>query len=156
MTETEARDRVYFELANRSVLMAIHGIVAILIGATMMATGAPAPIEATFGPWSRLVLGGWAVAHGLVIVAGVAISRGRLTGWVALLVGCLGLLVWHATLMLAYGVAAFEDEILILAPGESLAAGVVNRGYIPFVYLGYVMLVGAHLITLLRLGPPRR
>lgn len=154
--QIQARDRIYLELANRTTLLALHGWVGILVGLAMAATGAPLPIEEAMGPWARLALGGWGLGFGAILLVGASIGRNRTAGWSALIAGTLGLAFWHALVMMAYADGAFDGGIKFLMPGETLGPDVTNRGYIPFIYLGYVMLVLTHAVTLILLDRPRR
>lgn len=154
--QVRARDRIYLELANRSTLLALHAWVAITVGLAMALTGAPMPIEHDFGPWARMVVGGWAFVFGVIMFIGTVMSYHSLRGWVALVSGTVGLSFWHSLVMFAYIDAAFDAKIVILKPGQHLDPDIVNRGYIPLVYLGYVMLVLTHAVTLILLDRPRR
>lgn len=151
-----AGDQLYLELANRFALLTLHASIGITVGAAMFFTGAPAVVERDFGPWSRTVLGLWAVAFGISLLVGTLKTHFSPAGWVALISGCLGLAFWHSLIMFAYVDAAFDDRIAILMPGEHLDPSVTSRGYIPFIYLGYVTLVVTHAITVILLDRPRR
>lgn len=154
--EKRAYERIMLELTNRTAMMTVHGTMLILIGLTMAITGSPAPIELAWGPWSRVAIGGAAVVIGSGILVGAALTDNSPTGWRALLVGFgLGML-WHLGISVAYVVAVAQTRMAVLAPGEVLDSGITNRGYIPLVYLGYVLLTAIHLRTVRRLGPPPR
>ena len=154
--EKRAYERIMLELTSRTAMMMTHGILLALIGFTMALTGAPAPIEASWGPWSRLALGAVAVASGAVIIFGAAETDNEHAGWLALSVGFTSGLLWHAGLSIAYMVAALQAKIVILSPGADLSSEITSRGYIPLVYLGYVILTGIHARTVWKLGPPPR
>lgn len=154
--EKRAYERIMLELTNRTQMMAVHGTLLFAIGLMMAITGAPAPIEATSGPWSRILLGGAAMAIGLTVLYGTAQTDNTQRGWLALLTGFGFGVAWHASLSLAYAVAAMQAPMAVLAPGEVLDTLITNRGYIPLVYLGYVLLTLIHLRTVWRLGPPPR
>lgn len=154
--EQRAYERIMLELTARTQMMLVHGVMLTLIGLTMVATGAPAPIEAAWGPWSRMILGGAAVAIGLLVLFGSARTDNDHTGWRALTVGFTLGMIWHAGLALSYAVAAIGAPMSILIPGEILSSTVTNRGYIPLVYVGYVTLTAIHSRTVWKLGPPPR
>lgn len=154
--EKRAYERVLLELTNRSLIMGIHGALLVLVGMTMAITGAPAPIEATFGPWSRIMLGGAAVLTGLTILLGSALTDNLLGGWLAQVTGFATGLFWHLAIAVTYTIAAAEVPMATLDPGQVLASDVTNRGYIPLIYLGYVALTAVNLRTVWKLGPPPR
>lgn len=151
-----AHRRIVLELENRTLMLCVHGGVLLILGLMMMFTGAPAPMEAWYGPWSRLVVGGTGFLIGAATLVGVALTDESRRGYSAMLVGTILAALWHAGLSLTYAYAASTSRMELLAPGEPLSAAVTQRGYIPFVYLGYVLLVSIHAVTLARLGPPPR
>ena len=154
--ERRAYERIVLELTARTWMMVVHGVILILVGLTMSVTGSPAPIEAAWGPWSRTLIGGAAMVIGSIILVGAARTDNDGAGWKALLAGFGAGMLWHLGLSAAYAVAAIRAEMAILMPGEILDASVTNRGYIPLIYLGYVLLTGIHLRTVWKLGPPPR
>lgn len=162
MTRTEQRaaerahKRIVLELQNRAAMLAIHGGILVGIGLMMMLTGGPAPSEAWFGPWSRLLLGGAAVFGGGVLLVGVARGDDDRPGWYAMVVGVILACLWHLGLAGTYVYAVATEHLVLLSPGEALDPWITSRGYIPLVYLGYVLLTIVHATTLLRLGPPPR
>lgn len=151
-----ATRRVTLELENRAGMLCVHGGILLMIGLMMALTGAPAPTEDWFGPWSRLAMGGFAMASGAVLLWGVAAGDERKGGWLAMTLGTGGACWWHVGLTATYAYAAIVGRMEILAPGEPLSEAITSRGYIPLVYLGYVLLLMIHNVTLLRLGPPPR
>ena len=64
--------------------------------------------------------------------------------------------IWHVGLALTYAYAATTERMAILSPGEPLDVAITNRGYIPFVYMGLMLLICIHARTLVLLGPPPR
>lgn len=154
--EQRAYERIMLELTNRTAMMVVHGTLLLLVGLTMSITGAPAPLEGAFGPWARILLGGSAMLIGWVILFGAAETDNDMAGWRALVVGFVGALMWHVALAVTYAVAAWQAPMALLLPGETLGAAITNRGYIPLIYVGYVMLTGIHLRTVWKLGPPPR
>lgn len=151
-----AQHRIVLELQNRIGMLCVHGGILLMIGLMMILTGAPAPAEDWWGPWARLLLGGLALAAGGTLLVGVAVSDETRGGWLAMVFGTLTACLWHVGLTLTYTYAAATEKMQILAPGEPLSEAVTSRGYIPLVYLGYVLLVLIHHVTLVRLGPPPR
>lgn len=162
MTRTEKLDaerahrRIVLELENRTLMLLTHGGMLLVLGLMMVLTGAPRPTEEWFGPWSRLVVGGAGMLCGLTALVGVALTDDSRRGYRLLLAGTISGMVWHVGLSLTYAWAVSESRLEILAPGEALDSAISNRGYIPFVYLGYVLLIGIHARTLVKLGPPPR
>lgn len=154
--QERAHKRIVLELGNRTAMLCVHGGLLLVVGLMMALTGAPRPTEDWFGPWSRLVVGGSGLLAGAVILVGVALTDESTRGWRTQVAGTSMAALWHLGLTATYAFAAITERMEILAPGESLADGVVNRGYIPFIYLGYEMLVVIHAVTLARLGPPPR
>lgn len=151
-----AHQRIVVELENRTLMLCTHGGVLLVLGLMMALTGAPAPTEAWYGPWSRLVVGGAGLIIGALMLVGVARTDDTHLGYRALLTSTLLATIWHAGLALTYAYAAATQKMALLAPGEPLSTSITNRGYIPFIYLGLMLLVSVHLRTLLRLGPPPR
>jgi hypothetical protein len=151
-----AKQRIVLELENRTMMLCIHGFILLVLGLMMALTGAPAPTEAWYGPWSRLVVGGIGILIGLTILVGVALTDESPRGYVSQVVGTLLAALWHLGLSSTYAFAAITERMELLAPGEPLSVTVTNRGYIPFVYLGYVMLISLHARTLIKLGRPPR
>jgi len=154
--EKRAYERIMLELTARTSMMMVHGSMLAMIGLMMMVTGAPAPIEASLGPWSRILFGGAAVVFGMTILFGAAETDNEPSGWWALLLGFGSGVLWHAGLALAYAVSAYQSRMMILEPGEVLDAAITSRGYIPLVYVGYALLTALHLRTVWKLGPPPR
>lgn len=154
--EKRAYERIMLELTNRTAMMTVHGTLLFLVGLTMAVTGAPAPIEAAWGPWSRVFIGGAAIIIGIIILFGTIETDNHPAGWKALLAGfSLGVL-WHLGVSTAYAIAAIQARMAVLVPGEDLSSTITNRGYIPLIYLGYFLLTGIHLRTVWKLGPPPR
>lgn len=162
MTRTDAlaaeraKRRIVLELENRTLMLCVHGGVLLILGMMMALTGAPAPTEAWYGPWSRVIIGGLGMLIGSVSLIGVALTDDSRRGYVALLVGTITAGFWHFGLSATYAYAAATQRMELLAPGEPLSSAITNRGYIPFVYLGLTLLVTIHAVTLARLGPPPR
>lgn len=154
--EKRAYERIMLELTARTAMMFVHGAMLAMIGLTMVVTGAPSPIEAAWGPWSRIALGGAALVIGAVILFGAAETDNDPAGWRALMLGFGGGMLWHAVLAGSYAVAAYQTQMAFLLPGETLSASVTSRGYIPLIYLGYVLLTALHFRTVWKLGPPPR
>lgn len=154
--ERRAHDRVLLELMNRTAMTTVHGTALFVIGLMMALTGAPAPIENAWGPWSRLILGLTAMVIGMTILYGATETDNDRRGWVALTVGFAFGMLWHLGLAIVYAIAAFQSQMVILMPGQSLDPSITNRGYIPWIYLGYVALTLIHARTVWRLGPPPR
>lgn len=154
--EERAQHRIVLELQNRIGMLCVHGGILLMIGMMMILTGAPAPTEGWWGPWSRLVLGGAAMAGGMTLLVGTARSDDSWGGWMMMTVGSALGALWHVGLTATYSYAATTEKMQILSPGEPLSEAVTSRGYIPLVYLGYVLLVLIHFVTLVRLGPPPR
>lgn len=151
-----AHKRIVLEIQNRTLMLCVHGLILMLVGLMMATTGAPLVTEEWFGPWSRIVVGSWAIVAGAVSIFGVALSDDIRLGWRSMLVGSLAGGLWHLGLASTYGWAAITTKMSILLPGEPLGSDIVSRGYIPFIYLGYVLLIAIHAVTLIRLGPPPR
>lgn len=154
--ERRAFDRIMLELTNRTFIMAIHGTLLFAVGLMMAITGAPSPIEESFGPWSRIVLGLSAMASGSLILFGAAETDNTAPGWAALLAGFGSGMLWHLGLATAYATAALSSDMMILEPGAPFDPSVTSRGYIPLIYVGYVLLTSVHLRTVWKLGPPPR
>lgn len=154
--QERAAHRIVLELQNRAAMLATHGGILASVGLMMVLTGGPAPAEAWFGPWARLVYGGGALVGGIVLLVGVARGDDDRRGWAASLLGAAAACIWHLGLTATYVYAVLQEHHQLLAPGEPLGADVISRGYIPLVYLGYVMLTLIHAVTLARLGPPPR
>lgn len=144
------------ELTARTGMMMVHGVMLTLIGLAMVLTGAPAPIEASWGPWSRLAIGGAAIVIGLTILVGASETDNEPVGWWALLLGFGSGVLWHLGLATAYAASAYQSRMALLAPGELLDSTITSRGYIPLVYVGYFLLTAIHLRTVWKLGPPPR
>ena len=151
-----AHRRIVLELENRTLMLCVHGGILIVLGLMMALTGAPAPTEDWYGPWSRLVVGGAGMAIGLTTLVGVALTDESRVGYASMMVGTVMAAFWHGGLSLTYAYAVATQKMALLSPGEPLDTAITNRGYIPFVYLGYVLLVCIHASTLVRLGPPPR
>ena len=151
-----AQHRIVLELQNRIGMLCVHGGILLMIGMMMILTGAPAPAEDWWGPFARLVLGGMAMLGGAVLLVGTARGDDSRWGWSMMTIGTALAAAWHVGLTLTYTYAAATERMVILAPGEPLSEAVTSRGYIPLVYLGYVLLVLIHCATLVRLGPPPR
>lgn len=162
MTRTEALAaeragrRIVLELENRTLMLCVHGGVLLILGLMMALTGAPAPTETWYGPWSRLWVGGIGMGIGSAILVGVALTDDSLRGYALLVSGTITAAFWHLGLSTTYAYAAATQKMALLAPGEELSTAITNRGYIPFVYLGLTLLVAIHAVTLARLGPPPR
>lgn len=154
--EKRAYERVMLELTARTLMMQVHGVMLAMLGLMMIITGAPAPIEADWGPWSRLALGGAAIGIGLTVLFGSAETDNEPAGWRALMIGFGSGMLWHLGLALAYTISVLGSRVQILSPGEILDASITSRGYIPLIYLGYVLLTSIHLRTVWKLGPPPR
>lgn len=137
-------------------MLCTHGGVLLILGLMMALTGAPAPTEAWYGPWSRLVVGGIGLLTGMVLLVGVALTDDVRRGYWALLGATAAGALWHLGLSATYAYAAITTRMDLLFPGEPLSTAVTNRGYIPFVYLGLCLLINTHLWTLVRLGRPPR
>lgn len=151
-----AQHRIVLELQNRIGMMCVHGGILLMIGMMMILTGAPAPAEGWWGPYARLVLGGAAMIGGSVLLIGTARGDDSWWGWAMMTIGSALAAAWHVGLTATYTYAAATERMVILAVGETLGETVTSRGYIPLVYLGYVLLVLIHCVTLVRLGPPPR
>lgn len=162
MTRTQAveaeraKRRIVLELENRTLMLCVHGGVLLILGMMMALTGAPAPTEAWYGPWSRTFVGGAGMLIGAVSLVGVALTDDSRRGYAALVVGTIAAGFWHLGLSATYAYAAATQRMELLGPGEPLSEAITNRGYIPFVYLGLTLLVSIHAVTLARLGPPPR
>lgn len=154
--EQRAYDRIMLELTARTAMMFTHGALLVMIGLMMALTGAPAPIEDAWGPWSRLAIGLSAVVIGLTILFGAAETDIEPAGWGALVVGFATGMLWHVGLVVSYAMAAVDSRVMLLGPGEVLDASISSRGYIPLIYIGYVALTLIHLRTIWKLGPPPR
>jgi len=151
-----AHRRIVLELENRNSMLLVHGALLLVLGLMMTLTGAPRPTEEWFGPWSRLVVGGAGMLSGLVALVGVALTDDSRRGYRLLLGGTAFGMLWHVGLSATYAWAVTQSRLELLAPGEILDINISNRAYIPFVYLGYVLLIGIHVRTLVKLGPPPR
>lgn len=162
MTRTEqlaaerAKQRIVLELENRTLMLCVHGGILMILGLMMALTGAPAPTESWYGPWSRLAVGGIGMGTGAALLVGVALTDDSRRGYVAQVAATVMAAFWHLGLSATYAYAAATQKMELLAPGEPLSEAITNRGYIPFVYLGYVLLVGLHVRTLVSIGPPPR
>ena len=151
-----AQRRIVLELENRVLMLCIHGGILLVLGLMMALTGAPAPTEAWYGPWSRLFIGGAGITIGLITLIGVALTDESPRGYALQAGGTITAALWHLGLASTYAYAAVTERMALLAPGEPLSTAVTNRGYIPFVYLGYVLLISLHARTLVCLGRPPR
>jgi hypothetical protein len=151
-----AHERIVLELRNRTMLQTLHALFGILVGTTMVLTGGPDPIENTFGPWARLILGGGLAIVGVVILIGSALTDNSWWGWAALAGGFVALTSWHSILCVSYAKAALSTPVLILGLGDSIVDGVGYRAYIPFVYFILACFALVQAVTLIRLGPPPR
>lgn len=152
--ETNAVERVRLEVMARRFMVTMLALIAVWAGIAMILTGAPDFIEDWFSPWSRYFVGGIAFSAGLATSLGVAQTSHHLGGWWAQVVGLAVLTAWFAAMGMAYVGLVVMQGIEIVGPGEPLDASVTGRGYVPFVYLGLVVLSGTPLVTLLRTSRP--
>jgi hypothetical protein len=154
-TEQWALRRIRLELANRHLLILIHGLLLFEIGIAMLLTGAPDFASEWFGPHARLWLGGGAIIPGAVVIVGAWLTDERRSGYWLQCVGLAGVGIWHSVMVALYGFYAFKSGVPILSFGEVNVPGSA-RLYIPLVYLNIMLLATVHLVTLLRLGRPPR
>ena len=151
----EAVARIEVELAARRLIVLVLGLLAIAVGTVMIVTGAPSFIENWFSPWSRVLLGGTSALFGFMAVFGLLLDH-RLSGWVAHLLGLLGLALWYTAIGGAYLGLLVHEGPQWADLGEPLAADVSGRAYVPLIYLGLFLLNLIPLVAALKAGRPYR
>jgi hypothetical protein len=154
--DARALERIKLELANRHVLILLHGLLLFEIGIVMILTGAPDFFGQWFGPHARLWLGGGAAIPGLLLIVGAWITDERERGYWLQVAAFVGVVVWHFTMSLFYGIYAFKSgAVHVLGLNDVNQAGSA-RPYVPLVYTNILLLAMVHLVTLIRLGRPPR
>lgn len=132
------------------------GVMTVLVGGVTIMTGAPSFIEDWFSPWSRVVLGALAFAPGLLVAIGGAFDDHRPCVWWIHVMGLAGIATWFGFMCISYSVYTAEIGIDFVKIGQPLAATDSGRAYVPLVYLVLFLLAVVPLVTMIRIGRPRR
>lgn len=153
---SQAIERVRLELVARKFMVMILALVAVWVGIAMMLTGAPSFLEGWFSPWSRYAVGSIAFMTGLLTSIGGSMTDQKPGGWWTQVVGLTGLCAWYAGMGIAYIGLVISEGFTWAGLGEALDPSSSGRAYVPIVYLGLMIMTATPLVTMLRLGRPRR
>lgn len=151
-----AVERVRLELLTRHFMVMVLALIGVWTGIAMILTGAPAFIETWFSPWSRYLIGGSALVAGMLTVGGGFVGEERRCGWWAQAIGLSGMTLWYAGMSVAYVGLTIHEGWEIVGPGQALSPGDTGRGYVPFIYLGLMLMTATPLVTMVRLRRPGR
>lgn len=150
----EALRRARIGLSSRLQALAIYGFLGVQVGIAMALTGTTIAVEDHFGPWARFWLGITALAGGGLTVIGALIGDRTRCGWWATFIGANVLGVWCSVMAVVYTIAAVVPGVAFGLPGEEIDP-LGGRLFIPILYVHLAILLGLHVVTLIRLGRPR-
>lgn len=142
-------------LASRTTALAFYGLLGLEVGIAMMLGGAPATVEEHFGPWIRYALGAPATLGGILLLASVVMGDRTLRGWWSALAGTATMTMWGLAMSVTFVATALENGIELLGFNDVATLG-VSRLYVPLVYHNLFLLLALHLVTIVRLGRPKR
>lgn len=153
----DALHRAEIGLASRHEALMLYGLLGVQVGLAMMFTGAQPPIESSFGLYARVWFGLAAlIGGGLVSYGALAGDRTR-RGWRACLVGAIIMGSWCTAMAITYTFAIIGSGVHFSWPWDPMPLGPeVGRLFVPFLYQTLALLVGLHVVTLVRMGPPKR
>jgi hypothetical protein len=139
---------------SRFIALAIYGMLGILVGLAMTATGAPGRVEEAFGPWIRLILGATAFAGGVMTMIGNIGSTNSRRSWALAFAGLNLLAIWGFTMAGVYFASALKEGFMVAWPWQDLPPD-SGRLYVPLLYECLFFLFLLHVVTLVRLRPRR-
>lgn len=154
--DQELVERLRLELMTRRLMVMLVGLIGVWVGIAVILTGAPNFVEQWFSPWSRYAVGGIPFLAGGAIVIGGFIGEGSSRAWYAEIVGLSGMALWYATMGGLYVALVTLQGFDLVGPGEPLQPEVTGRGYVPFLYLGLVLMSVAPLVAMIKLTLRRR
>lgn len=144
-------------LASRTQALTLYGLLGLQVGLAMLFFGAQHPLEEAFTVWARVVFGGMATIGGLLVFAGAAIGDRTQRGWAACLAGALILGAWGTLMAVAYAIATSKTGIHFSWPWDpDPLPAEMGRLFVPALYQTLAILVGLHVVTLVKMGRPRR
>lgn len=142
-------------IAEHRLLLMLHGLLLFEAGLAILLFGGPASAANYLGEYSHVWLGVAALLPGAVLVSGANGSDQSRSTWLRRVVGLAGVAIWEIVVAALFARSALDasQTLLFLDPSSDPGTG---RLYVPLVYLNIGLLAGTHLVTLLRLGPPKR
>lgn len=156
MKRLPASEQVQVNLQSRRLSIMLLAVTAVWIGAVMIMTGAPNFIEDWFSPWSRVVLGTLIFTAGCLTCIGCVLTDERTDGWWIQVFGLSLLTLWYGGMGAAYIGLIITQGAQWADIGQPLPPNSTGRAYVPLIYLGLLATTAVPLLTLVRLGRPRR
>ena len=145
-------------VSSRISALAIYGYLGIVVGIFIALGGAPSLLEQVYGPIIRYEFGMSAFLGGLLLMFGAvktAFNPHSRAGWWASAVGVAIFAAWTAVFATTYGIHGIRQGFVVAHWMEPISPD-APRPYVPFLYQSISFLAILHLVTLLRLGIPRR
>lgn len=152
----QALRRAQIGLQSRSLALAIYSALGIEVGSAMIFGGTLAIIESAIGPWARIPFGLVALFGGIAMLLGVLKGDRTPFGWWSALVGAITLVIWGFTLSTIYGIVLIQEGGTLAWPPTIPIDPTVPRLFVPFLYQNLGILLALHVITLIRMGRPRK
>jgi hypothetical protein len=153
----EALRKTEVGLASRQQALMLYGLLGLQVGVIMLFTGAQPVVEDVYGVWSRVWLGVPATVAGILVCSGALLNDRTWAGWWTSFIGANLLGAWGTLMALSYAAAATKTGVHFSYPWDpEVAPAETARLFVPFVYQTIAILTGLHVVTLHKLGRPRR
>lgn len=156
MTELEERSReLTIWLTSRSIALTLYGFLGLQVGLATMLTGTGPLLESQFGPAVRMMIGALAFVGGFLVFAGSIRGDRSRGGWVAALAGSITLAGWAAFGFIASVSVTISAGVDFALPWQGVDPDAARLAT-PALYESLFLLIMLHVITIIRLGRPKR